>query len=133
MQLSINRNKKKLWDAIVKLFTLFIVFYLIVLLFSIDNDKKVDMPLIVSIIYTLSLLICIIDNSISLWIVRKEKMRYYFIGLVPVYIFILYKAVEYQEFFNYIADFYFTMFYGVSAVLLMIRYLIICFRQVCSE
>ncbi len=83
------------------------------------------MPLVVSIIYALSLLVSTIDNFVSLWHVRKEKARYYFIGLVPLYIFFLYKAIEHQELFNYKADFYFTMLYGVTVILLMIRHLII--------
>lgn len=117
--------RQQTWNAIVKLFTLFVVFYLIVLLFSIDDNKRVDMPFVVSIIFSLSLLVSTIDNFIILWYVRKEKERYYFIGLVPLYIFMLHKANVYQELFNYKADFYFTMLYGVTTTVLMIRYLII--------
>lgn len=108
-----------------KLFTLFIVFYLIVLLFSVEVDKKVDMHLMVSIIYALSLLVCTIDNFISLWHVRGEKARYYFIALVPFYIFFIYKVIEYEELFNYKFDYYFTMLYGITVILLMTRYLVI--------
>jgi hypothetical protein len=83
------------------------------------------MPVIVSVIYGISLIVSTIDDFVSLWHVSKEKKRYYFIGLVPLYILILYKTVEYQELFNYKADFYGTMLYGVTIILLMTRYLII--------
>ena len=126
MQLSVNKSmKQQAWNALVKLFTLFIVFYLIILLFSIKDDKKVDMHLMVSIIYALSLLVSTIDDFKILWHIRDKKSRYYFIGLVPFYIFILYKAIEYKELFNYKVDYYFTMLYGVTIILLMIRYMVL--------
>ena len=126
MELSFNKSlKQQSWNAMVKLFTLFIVFYLIVFIFSVEIDKKVDMHLIVSIIYALSLLVSTIDDFKSLWHIRDEKTRYYFIGLVPFYIFSLYKAIEYKEFFSYKVDFYFTMLYGVTIIPLMIRHLVI--------
>jgi len=126
MRLFVNKNiRQHIWNAIVKLFSLFVVLYLIVLLLSIDDKKKVDIPLVVSVIYILSLFVSAIDNFISLWDVRKEKVRYYFIGLVPLYVFFLYTAFKHQEFFNYKIDFYFTMLYVIAIILLMARYLII--------
>lgn len=126
MLLSINTSMKhQVWNIIVKLVTPFVVFYLIVLLFSIDKYQKVDMPLAISVIYIISLLVSTIDNFTSLWHIKKEKARYYFIGLVPFYIFILYKLFTYQELFNYKVDFYITMLYGLVTTLLMVRYLIV--------